>query len=65
MPISLMIWAGLGSDSAVIKVASAYEAATHHRVPTPAFGPLPIRAIKAELPAQLDKSVSAGEGGAK
>jgi amidase len=63
MPISLMIWAGPGSDSDVIKVASAYEAATHHRVPPPAFGPLPIRAIKAELPAQLDRS--AGEGGAK
>jgi amidase len=43
MPISLMIWAGPGSDPAVIKVASAYEAATHHRVPPPAFGPLPLK----------------------
>jgi Asp-tRNA(Asn)/Glu-tRNA(Gln) amidotransferase A subunit family amidase len=41
MPISMMFWAGPGSDSAVIKAASAYEAATHHRVPPPAFGPLP------------------------
>ena len=41
MPISMMFWAGPGSDSEVIKVASAYEAATHHRVPPPAFGPLP------------------------
>ncbi len=41
MPISLMVWAGPGSDPAVIKVASAYEAATHHRVPPPAFGLLP------------------------
>jgi amidase len=41
MPISMMFWAGPGSDSDVIKVASAYEAATHHRVPPPAFGPLP------------------------
>src|SRR5262249_34652410 len=41
MPISLMIWAGPGSDADVIKVASAYEAATHHRVPPPSFGPLP------------------------
>jgi len=41
MPMSLMVWAGPGSDPAVIKVASAYEAATHHRVPPPAFGPLP------------------------
>jgi Asp-tRNA(Asn)/Glu-tRNA(Gln) amidotransferase A subunit family amidase len=40
MPISMMFWAGPGSDSSVIKVASAYESATHHRVPPPAFGPL-------------------------
>jgi hypothetical protein len=25
---------------ALIKIASAYEAATHHRKPPPAFGPL-------------------------
>ncbi len=42
MPISMMFWAGPGSDADVIKVASAYEAATHHRVPPPAFGPLPV-----------------------
>ena len=40
MPISLMLWANAGSDAPVIKVASAYEAATHHRVPPPAFGSL-------------------------
>jgi len=40
MPISLMVWSGPGSDSTVIKVASAYEAATHHRVPPPSFGPI-------------------------
>ena len=38
MPISMMVWAAPGSDPAVIKVASSYEAATHHRVPPPAFG---------------------------
>jgi Asp-tRNA(Asn)/Glu-tRNA(Gln) amidotransferase A subunit family amidase len=41
MPISMMFWSGPGYDSDVIKVASAYEAATHHRVPPPAFGPVP------------------------
>jgi Asp-tRNA(Asn)/Glu-tRNA(Gln) amidotransferase A subunit family amidase len=41
MPISLMFWAGPGSDTAVIKAASAYETATHHRVPPPSFGPVP------------------------
>jgi len=47
MPISLMFWAGPGNDPEVIKVASAYEAATHHRVPPPAFGPLkPSRVTK-------------------
>ena len=40
MPISLMLWAGPGFDAEVIKVASAYEAATKHRVPPPAFGPV-------------------------
>ena len=30
-----------GQRPAVIKVASAYEAATHHRVPPPRFGPVP------------------------
>ena len=33
MPISLMFWAAPGNEPALIKVASAYEAATHHRVP--------------------------------
>jgi amidase len=41
MPISLMFWAGPGSEPALIKAASDYEAATHHRVPPPAFGPVP------------------------
>lgn len=41
MPISLMFWSGPGYDSTVIKAASAYEAATHHRTPPPAFGPVP------------------------
>ena len=42
MPISMMFWSGPGSDADVIKAASAYEAATHHRVPPPAFGPLSV-----------------------
>jgi Asp-tRNA(Asn)/Glu-tRNA(Gln) amidotransferase A subunit family amidase len=40
MPMSLMVWAGPGYDPDVIKVASAYEAATHHRTPPPGFGPV-------------------------
>jgi amidase len=41
MPISMTVWSGPGSDSDVIKAASAYEAATHHRKAPPAFGPVP------------------------
>jgi Asp-tRNA(Asn)/Glu-tRNA(Gln) amidotransferase A subunit family amidase len=42
MPISLMFWGGPGTDSDIIKAASAYEAATHHRVPPTMFGPLKV-----------------------
>jgi Asp-tRNA(Asn)/Glu-tRNA(Gln) amidotransferase A subunit family amidase len=41
VPMSLMFWAGPGADSSVIKVASAYESATHHRMAPPQFGPVP------------------------
>jgi hypothetical protein len=40
MPISMMIWSGPGEDATILKIASAYESATHHRVPPPDFGPL-------------------------
>ena len=40
LPMGLMFWAGPGGEAAVLKAASAYEAATRHRVPPPAFGPL-------------------------
>jgi len=41
LPTSVMFWAGPGDEPVVIKAASAYEAATHHRVPPADFGPLP------------------------
>ncbi len=41
MPISINFWAGPGDEATVLKVASTYEAVTKHRVPPPAFGPLP------------------------
>jgi amidase len=40
---SLMFWSGPGSDALVIRAASAYESATHHRVPPPAFGRPPAK----------------------
>jgi hypothetical protein len=36
----MMFWAGPGEEPALLKVASAYEAATHHRVAPAGFGPL-------------------------
>ena len=40
MPISMAFWGGPGDEPTLLKVASAYEAATKHRAPPPAFGPL-------------------------
>jgi Asp-tRNA(Asn)/Glu-tRNA(Gln) amidotransferase A subunit family amidase len=40
MPISMMFWSGPASEPDLIKIASAYEVATNHRAPPPAFGPL-------------------------
>ncbi len=55
MPVSMMFWAGPGSDSSVIKAGSAYEAATHYRIPPPAFGPVPATVSRADAtPARKD-----------
>ncbi|MEJ1963201.1 MAG: amidase family protein [Gammaproteobacteria bacterium] len=40
MPVSMMFWAGPGDEPTMIRLASAYEAATHHRKPPPDFGPV-------------------------
>jgi amidase len=37
LPISIQFWAGPGDEPVTLKVASAYEAATHHRKPPAAF----------------------------
>ncbi len=41
MPFSLEFWGGPGDEGVMLKVASAYEAATHHRKPPAAFPALP------------------------
>jgi Asp-tRNA(Asn)/Glu-tRNA(Gln) amidotransferase A subunit family amidase len=41
MPIAMMFWAGPGDEPTLLRVASAYEAATRHRMPPPDFGPVP------------------------
>jgi amidase len=40
MPVTITFFAGQGEEPTLIKIATAYEAATHHRVPPPDFGPL-------------------------
>jgi Asp-tRNA(Asn)/Glu-tRNA(Gln) amidotransferase A subunit family amidase len=41
MPISITFFAGQGDEPKLIKIGTAYEAATHHRFAPPDFGPLP------------------------
>jgi amidase len=40
LPYNIGFWAEPGQEATLIKVASAYEAATHHRKAPPAFGPV-------------------------
>lgn len=40
LPYNIGFWAEPGQESTLIKVASAYEAASHHRQAPPAFGPV-------------------------
>jgi amidase len=40
LPVGIMFWGSQGTEPTLLKVASAYEAATHHRTPPPDFGPL-------------------------
>jgi hypothetical protein len=42
LPFSLVFRAEPGKEDVLLKVASAYEAASKRRVPPPAFGPLPV-----------------------
>jgi Asp-tRNA(Asn)/Glu-tRNA(Gln) amidotransferase A subunit family amidase len=40
LPYNIAFWAGPGDEATLLKVGSAYEAATHHRKPPPAFPPV-------------------------
>lgn len=40
LPYTIGFWAGPGAESTLLKVASAYEAATQHRKPPADFGPV-------------------------
>ena len=39
LPISITFFAAQGDEPKLIKIGTAYEAATHHRFPPPDFGP--------------------------
>jgi amidase len=41
LPVGIEFVARPFGESMLIRLASAYEAATQHRTPPPAFGPLP------------------------
>src|SRR4029453_5950609 len=43
LPFSLVFRAELGREDVILKIASAYEAASRRRIPPPAFAPLPTR----------------------
>ena len=41
LPFALVFRSDVGSENVILKIASAYEAASKRRVPPPDFGPLP------------------------
>jgi len=43
MPVAITFFAGQGAEPTLIKIGTAYESATHHRTPPPAFGPVAAR----------------------
>ncbi|HZF31584.1 MAG TPA: amidase family protein [Gammaproteobacteria bacterium] len=49
LPYNMGFWAEPGQEANLIKVASAYEAATHHRAPPPAFPPVKGEPVARQL----------------
>jgi len=43
LPLGIMFWGKPFSEPTLLKIASAYEAATKHRIPPPDFGPVAER----------------------
>jgi Asp-tRNA(Asn)/Glu-tRNA(Gln) amidotransferase A subunit family amidase len=41
LPLGIMFWGRPFSEPTLLRIASAYEAATKHRIPPPDFGPVP------------------------
>jgi Asp-tRNA(Asn)/Glu-tRNA(Gln) amidotransferase A subunit family amidase len=40
LPVAIMLWGKPFGEPTLLRIASAYETATHHRIPPPDFGPL-------------------------
>ena len=49
LPYNIGFWAEPGQEALLLKVGSAYEAATHHRKPPPAFGPVKGEPVSRDL----------------
>jgi len=43
LPVGIMFFGRPFSEPVLLKIASAYEAGTRHRIPPPDFGPVPER----------------------
>ena len=52
LPSNIGFCARPGEEAAVLKVASAYEAATHHLEPPPGFGPVPPQPYQSRMPSE-------------
>jgi len=52
LPYNIGFWAEPGQEANLLKVASAYESATHHRKPPPAFGPVKGEPVSRALTTQ-------------
>ena len=49
LPYNIGFWAEPGQEATLMKVGAAYEAATHHRKPPPAFGPVKGEPVARQL----------------
>jgi Asp-tRNA(Asn)/Glu-tRNA(Gln) amidotransferase A subunit family amidase len=56
LPYNVGFWAEPGQEAALLKVASAYEEATHHRAPPPAFGPVKGEPVSRETKQMMTTS---------
>jgi amidase len=50
LPFSLVFRAEPGREDVLLRIASAYEAASKRRIAPPAFGPLPMQSVKTSAP---------------